>query len=359
MTNREILARGAPLLDVRAPVEFAAGAFPAAVNMPLLADGERQQVGRTYREKGKEAAVLLGEQLVSGAVKESRVARWVTFVDANPSALVCCARGGLRSQIASEWLAEAGRPTERVVGGFKALRNQAIAVVGEAALERDWLILGGSTGSAKTSLLADFESALDFEEAANHRGSSFGGFSTPQPSQVTFENRIASALLCHRDRHLLVEDEGRNLGTLAIPEVLVQKMRRSPVVVLEVPFEERVENIFRDYVTLALAAGETKTALCLRYRAALARLRKRLGDQRWRELDEAIGIAFESGESAAHGEWIAGLLQSYYDPMYDFQLEKKRDRVVFSGTRADVKRHLEESGFVASRVTTSPDQARR
>ncbi|MBE0582974.1 MAG: hypothetical protein IH612_04350, partial [Desulfofustis sp.] len=35
-TYRRLLIDGVPLIDVRAPVEFAAGAVPGAVNLPLL-----------------------------------------------------------------------------------------------------------------------------------------------------------------------------------------------------------------------------------------------------------------------------------------------------------------------------------
>ena len=34
----DILNRGVPLLDVRAPVEFSQGAFPGANNLPLMED---------------------------------------------------------------------------------------------------------------------------------------------------------------------------------------------------------------------------------------------------------------------------------------------------------------------------------
>ena len=30
-----------PLIDLRAPIEFAAGAFPNAINLPLMSDEER------------------------------------------------------------------------------------------------------------------------------------------------------------------------------------------------------------------------------------------------------------------------------------------------------------------------------
>ena len=57
-----------PLIDVRAPVEFAQGALPGAVNLPLMIDGERHQVGIAYKRQGQAAAIALGERLVSGEV---------------------------------------------------------------------------------------------------------------------------------------------------------------------------------------------------------------------------------------------------------------------------------------------------
>ena len=38
-----------PLLDVRAPVEFAKGAFPGAANISLINDDERHQIGICYK----------------------------------------------------------------------------------------------------------------------------------------------------------------------------------------------------------------------------------------------------------------------------------------------------------------------
>ncbi|HCQ35909.1 MAG TPA: tRNA 2-selenouridine(34) synthase MnmH, partial [Alcanivorax sp.] len=55
-----------PLLDVRAPVEFAKGAFPTASNLPLLDDNERHRVGIRYKQQGQQAAIDLGNELVSG-----------------------------------------------------------------------------------------------------------------------------------------------------------------------------------------------------------------------------------------------------------------------------------------------------
>ena len=60
----EIIVNQTPMIDVRSPVEFKAGAVPSAVNIPLLDDDERHQVGLTYRKKGKEEAFRVANNLV-------------------------------------------------------------------------------------------------------------------------------------------------------------------------------------------------------------------------------------------------------------------------------------------------------
>ena len=120
---RAIVAGSLPLLDVRAPVEYARGALPGAVNLPLLYDQEREAVGKAYKSGGRDAAVALGHRLVSGDIKHSRLAAWQRFVAEHPTALICCWRGGMRSQIVQQWLADAGVAAPRVSGGFKALRR--------------------------------------------------------------------------------------------------------------------------------------------------------------------------------------------------------------------------------------------
>ena len=80
----QIFLNGLPMMDARAPVEFSKGAFPGVLNLPLMNDLERQQVGTCYKQRGQEAAIKLGHQLVSGAVKTERIAAWAEFARANP-----------------------------------------------------------------------------------------------------------------------------------------------------------------------------------------------------------------------------------------------------------------------------------
>ena len=137
-----------PLLDVRASGEFAKGHMPHSCNLPILTDEERHQVGKTYKHEGAERAIQLGHALVSGDVKDARVAGWLEFVETHEQAMVMCWRGGQRSAIAQSWIAQAGRDVDRVPGGFKALRQLALLLLQSAEHDtREWLVVGGRTGT--------------------------------------------------------------------------------------------------------------------------------------------------------------------------------------------------------------------
>src|SRR6056297_1273296 len=122
-----LLREGRVLIDVRAPVEFAQGALPGAVNLPLMDDEERHLVGIEYKEGGQDAAIALGERLVNGGRKAARVAAWQRLLAAHPDAILYCFRGGLRSQVAQQWLADAGSLRPRIRGGWKAMRQALCA----------------------------------------------------------------------------------------------------------------------------------------------------------------------------------------------------------------------------------------
>lgn len=80
----QIFINDTPLIDTRSPGEFAKGSFPSAVNLPLMTDDERAQVGSCYKQKGQQAAIDLGHQLVNGNTKAERLARWQAFAEQRP-----------------------------------------------------------------------------------------------------------------------------------------------------------------------------------------------------------------------------------------------------------------------------------
>ena len=79
-----IFTGNAPLLDVRAEVEFAKGAFPNSVNIPILDDEQRRLVGTCFKEQGPEAAFDMGHDLMTPEIQAQRIHDWTKFAEANP-----------------------------------------------------------------------------------------------------------------------------------------------------------------------------------------------------------------------------------------------------------------------------------
>ncbi len=333
----QLLAAATPFLDVRAPAEFQRGAVPGAVNLPLLTDAERHRVGIAYKQHGHDAAVALGNELVSGSVREDRERVWCAFASSHPQAWIYCWRGGERSATVQQWLERRGVKLPRVPGGFKALRHACLATLDRAPQERRWFVLGGRTGTGKTELLVSLKNGIDLEGLARHRGSAFGAREAPQPPPVTFENALACAWLRHPTATAVVEDESRTIGRLALPQAWHSHMQTVPLALLEVSLEQRVSNIQREYVTDPLQRGVAAETLRTRYQDALRRIERRLGGVRRQAVEAALNRAFDGAD---HGAWIEPLLVWYYDPMYDHQLSGKRQRIVVQGCPAGVREFL-------------------
>jgi tRNA 2-selenouridine synthase len=350
-----------PLLDVRAPVEFAEGSFPAAQNHPLLDDEQRHQIGLRYAEDGQDAAIALGEALATPSVRSQRVAPWIEFARHHPNGVLYCFRGGMRSAIAQRWLYEAsGIAYPRVKGGYKALRQFLLEEIERAAEEAKFLVIGGRTGSGKTLFLrAQTQPMLDLEALAWHRGSAFGRHATPQPRQIDFEHHLAIELLRHRHRHmgpLLVEDEGKTIGSIHQPPRLYQRIKQSPLLILEATERERVLNSVQEYVIDTLAEYQSAHgvnegfALWSNYVLdSLGRIQRRLGGVRYQALDSAAKSALQQhrqdGDPWVHQEWIATLLHQYYDPMYDYQMSNNRHRIVFTGDRQALQEFIQHGAY--------------
>ena len=321
-------------------MEFRQGKLLNSFNAPILKDAEREQVGTTYRRDGHDAAVLLGRELVSGAIRTQRIEQWQKYCLENTDAQIMCWRGGLRSALAQEWLAAQGVQRERVAGGFKAVRHGSLHVL--ANPQKRWWLVSGRTGSAKTPLIQSLENGIDLEGHANHRGSAFGRRLTPQPTPVTFECALASAYLRLPGESLVVEDESRTIGRIGLPQVWHEQMLQAPIALVEASFEERVEHIHKEYVAEALDehrdAGLMPRDLLARYEEALVRIKRRLGGARLADLTLRLQQAFAG--KTDHRDWISYLLREYYDPMYDFQLQRKTARIQFRGCHADVAAFL-------------------
>ena len=340
----DLLTNKTPMIDVRAPVEFQSGALPLSQNLVLMSDDERQQVGICYKEQGSQAAINLGHQLVNGEKKQRRVSAWIDFLTSNPSAVLYCARGGLRSQISQQWLADAGVICPRIEGGYKSLRGFLINQTANLCGNEKFVLLSGMTGTGKTDIIKILARSIDLEGAANHKGSSFGRPLDQQPSQVDFENKIALDLMAVKQKYphrsIILEDESRNIGSRHLPIPLTDAMNRSPMVVIELSFDERIEKLFQEYVvdrykkTLAYNRENAEDLFADHLTESLLRVKKRLGNQRTTHIlklmKEALKIQHRD-KFNHHKDWLIAITKDYYDPMYLYQLEKRHERVVFRG----------------------------
>ncbi|TCK08513.1 tRNA 2-selenouridine(34) synthase MnmH [Marinobacterium mangrovicola] len=353
----EIFLNDIPLIDTRAPIEFEKGAFPTSVSLPLMTNDERAQVGTCYKHHGQQAAIELGHSLVCGEVKNERVSAWVDFAERNPQGYLYCWRGGLRSQTCQQWMQEAGCDYPRISGGYKAMRQYLLREFEQICEHQPKLLLAGKTGCNKTDMVNAFTFGVDLEGLAHHRGSSFGRLPGGQPTQLSFENALAIDLL--KAKHspavqagasILLEDEGRLVGRCALPPVLQHAMEISPLIVMEVSLEERVEHSFHNYILDKLAQWQRVSGEEAGFEAfaedltqSLYRVRKRLGGVRYRETAELMERALlrhRQGDPEMHWDWILALLVDYYDPMYDYQLRNRKGRIEFMGSRKEVREYL-------------------
>jgi len=342
------------MMDVRAPIEYQRGAFPTAKNLPIMDDMQREMVGTCYKHLGQDKAIEKGHELVQGEFREARIAAWVNFAKQHPNGSLYCFRGGLRSKITQQWMQEAGVDLPIIEGGYKALRAFLLNELESAAKECSFKLVGGKTGSAKTTLINELDNAIDLEAAAYHRGSSFGGHAKEQNNQTNFENIIAIDFLKLRNSNILnivLEDEARTIGKVGLPKTLFSKMRESQLIVIEEPYEARLERLIQEYVLGMHSEFETLHAdnafkffseyLLL----GLEKIQKRLGPTRYEVAHKAMQQALKqhsnTGEITNHYDWLKIILENYYDPMYEDQLKKRDEFICFRGDYQACKEHLQ------------------
>ncbi len=332
-----------PLIDTRAPVEFERGAFPNALNIPIMNNQERRLVGVDYQENGRNSAIKLGHRLVSGDIRKNRLNDWLDFVEKYPNGALYCFRGGLRSEIAQHWIFESSGITyPRVKGGFKDMRRYLTKELDQIIELSNFVILGGQTGCGKTLLLSELENSIDLEELANHRGSAFGQNIFPQPTQIAFENALAIEFIHKKNNlFLILEDESSNIGRVYLSTNLKNKILQSDLVILSASLEERIQLSLNTYVVDMLESFRKNNKIdgfkqfSNYWNSSLSKVQKRLGGLRYKLLSEMLENALAKHQKYADVDLyiplIKALLTDYYDPMYDYQISNKKDRIVFQG----------------------------
>jgi len=319
-------------IDLRSENEFKKGSIPQSVNIPILNNDQFKKVGIEYKKNGSDAAIALGHSLVKGSLKENLIHHWTEHLKKNPECLLYCFRGGMRSEIAVKWLNDCGVKVNRLKGGYKNFRNWVISQ--HLDIEnyiKDWIIIGGLTGSGKTDFLRSFKESIDLEQIANHRGSAFGVRDSGQPTQSNFENILTLDYLNHKYEKLILEDESRTIGRAGLPGFWYQKMQSSKLVILEVDDDKRAENIYYEYVYDEINNGNSEDKLLEKYLGSLNNIKRRLGNVVYDNIKDLMKSAFRQNEKEIHKEWILRLLTRYYDKMYSYKLDMRKDFIVHKG----------------------------
>ncbi|MCA0325785.1 MAG: tRNA 2-selenouridine(34) synthase MnmH [Proteobacteria bacterium] len=240
------------VIDARSESEFALDHLPGAVNWPSLDDAQRARVGTLYKQVNPFEARKVGAALVSRNIA-AHIERDAMDKPRDWRPLVYCWRGGQRSGALALVLGQIGFRVTLVEGGYKAFRNAMRADLPAQAERLSYRVICGPTGSGKTRLLHALQAAgaqvLDLEGLASHRASVLGLIpGQPQPSQKRFEMLIWEHLL-HLDasRPVYVEAESKKVGNLTLPDALIQAMRASACLRVELSEDERVALLLEDY----------------------------------------------------------------------------------------------------------------
>ena len=300
------LSSDVPVLDARAPLEYAQGHIPGAISFPLFSDEERARIGTTYKQISQDKAVLLGLDFFGP--KMSRMVQQAQKLVPGKRVRLHCWRGGMRSG-AVQWLLElAGFEVQLLDKGYKDYRHFALA---EFARHRALLVLGGLTGSGKTDVLHELarqqQPVLDLEGLASHKGSAFGSIGQPrQPTQEQFENDLAWQLAqLPTAPAVWVEDESRTIGSVHVPTPFFGQMQEAPLVLLEIPRGVRVRKLADEYGRQDAGALAT----------SILRIRKRLGGLATKEALSAI--------AEDDMEKMVSLVLDYYDKTYSHGLTSR------------------------------------
>ena len=300
------------VIDARSEDEFAHDHIPGALNWPSLNNQERIDIGTLYKQVNAFEAKKRGAALAARNIA-AHIEREVIHQPKSWRPLVYCWRGGNRSGALATILSAIGFQVTLVEGGYKAWRQAMLANMTEQVAPLQWRVVCGPTGAGKTRLLHALERAgaqvLDLERLAVHRSSVLGLIpGQPQPTQKRFESLLWDALRrFDPQRPVYLESESRKVGNLRLPEALIDAMRASPCLDLQLSEDERVELLMEDYAFFL----QEPDFFCQRLEALTA-LRGKSTVDAWTSM-------VRQGQTV---QVVKELLTLHYDPVYSASIQR-------------------------------------
>lgn len=306
------LAEFDAIIDVRSPAEFTLDHIPGAINLPVLSNEERIEIGTLYKQVSPFAAKKLGAAYVSRNIANHLENSLIDFPrEWRP--LIYCWRGGERSGAFTHILNRIGWKAMQLEGGYQGFRRIVIDDLEQAAKTFSFQVLAGMTGSGKTRVLQEIKALgqqiLDLEALAIHRGSVLGNEpNIEQPSQKGFETNLWNALnQLDPSKIVFVESESKKVGGLHIPDLLMERIREGRCIELRSSTATRVSWLLREYHHFLLNPEIFKQKLSL--------LTARYGKVQIAKWHEAI----DAGNFAS---LVEELLVMHYDPAYQSSIAR-------------------------------------
>lgn len=293
------------IIDVRSPSEHALDHLPGAVNLPVLNDAERAEVGTVYVQQSRFLARRMGAALVARNAA-AHLEGYLAQKGPRYRPLVYCWRGGQRSGSFATILRQIGWHVRVLEGGYRSYRRLVNDALYGAGFPAPLAVLDGNTGTAKTALLGLLAGrgvqVIDLEGLARHRGSLFGAMPGGQPGQRAFESALAMAMArLDPSRPVVVEAESNRIGSILLPPTLWRAMQSAPRLHVSAPLAARAAYLTQAYAELSADADALRGRVL-----ALAPYHSRETVAEW--LAQAEAGAFEA--------LAAGLMKAHYDPRY-------------------------------------------
>lgn len=298
-------------IDVRSPFEYEDDTITGAINIPLLNNDERKEVGTAYVQLGKTEAKRLGVRLISPKMPD--IFEQVLDLKFQHNQLAAfCARGGYRSGFFTSVFSSIGIPICQIDGGYKSYRSEVIEALPKLNDKVIYIVLSGNTGVGKTDILYSLKkqgcSVLDLEGAANHRGSILGSIGIGNcNTQKKFETNLYDQLQEAKDNYVFVEAESQKIGRVTIPKFISNKMKQGIQIFIDADVEYRIKNLKKDYIL----NDDWKTESI----KAMDKLNKYISKDKIEKFKQEI--------TDGNFDFVAReLMENYYDPMYNFKSGK-------------------------------------
>ena len=294
------------LIDLRSPGEYEEFTIPGAINLPILDNDERKEIGTVYKQESQQRATSLA--VVAASKKLPNFYDLIKDLeDKYDKVILFCARGGMRSTVIDKFLVSLGLKVYKLRNGYKGYREFINENLPLENKDIEYIVLQGNTGTGKTMMLHKLKARghdiLDLEGCANHRGSFLGSVGIGEGySQKKFESLIYEELKTRKGNLVLVEGESKRIGRTLIPDYIYESMIKSKRLLVQSSLDIRADNIISEYIQKENWKEETKVGL--------TNLEKYLGKK---QIDKYCEMLEEDDIK----QLVKDLMKEYYDPMYE------------------------------------------